>query len=179
MAFGKLRSISSCGAAHCSTFEISIKTLSPWSGGNTPRGYMHLMPQCLRTLKLIVLVFATRSLIYPDVDLPAQALLHNRPFLRLFTDGSCRHPTYPEAAHAGYAVVLDTSLSDASVPSLLATWQRTGQPPNELRVVHQGLVPGVQSINRAEVCAVYTSDFASRDGWALPRSRFGRTVHLL
>ena len=100
------------------------------------------------------LVFATRSLIYPDVDVPAQALLHNRPFLRLFTDGSCRHPTYPEAAHAGYAVVLDTSLSDASVPSLLATWQRTGQPPNELRVVHQGLVPGVQSINRAEVCAV-------------------------
>ena len=99
-------------------------------------------------------MFATRSLIYPDADVPAQALLHHRPFLRLFTDGSCRHPTYPEAAHAGYAVVMDTSLSDASVPSLLATWQRTGQPPNELRVVHQGLVPGFQSINRAEVCAV-------------------------
>ena len=108
-------------------------------------------PQGLEVNRLI---FATRSLLPPDMDVPCTPLLEARGFFRFFTDGSCSHPTVPDASHAGFAVVLDTSASDAMVPSLLAAWRATNQPPTELRVVHQGLVPGLQSINRAEVCAV-------------------------
>ncbi|CAE7035963.1 unnamed protein product [Symbiodinium sp. CCMP2592] len=100
------------------------------------------------------LIFATRSLQYPKVDLPTGPLLQGRGFLRFFTDGSCRHPAYPEASHAGYAVILDTSLDDATLPAIMERWRETAVPPCEFRVVDQGLVPGLQSINRAELCAI-------------------------
>ena len=105
-------------------------------------------------LEVSRLIFATRSLLPPNMDLPCAPLLEARNFLRFFTDGSCKYPEVPEASHAGFAVVLDTSVSDTMVPSVLANWRATNQPPTEFRIVHQGLVPGLQSINRAEVCGI-------------------------
>ncbi|CAE7392400.1 unnamed protein product, partial [Symbiodinium necroappetens] len=73
---------------------------------------------------------------------------------RFFTDGSCRHPSLPLVSHAGWAVVMDVTESESEIPGVLAEWRRTGQTPPVFQVVLQGLVPGVQSINRAEECAV-------------------------
>ena len=109
------------------------------------------MPENLEVNRL---VFATRALLMPSaVELDIDKI-GTRPFLRMFTDGSCRHPGVPDASYAGFAVILDTSPCDASIPGILHQWLTTGCPPNEFRVLCQGSVPGLQSINRAEVCAV-------------------------
>ena len=100
------------------------------------------------------LVFATRALLMPSAVELDMDKIGTRPFLRMFTDGSCRHPGVPDASYAGFAVILDTSPCDASIPGILHQWRSTGCPPNEFRVLCQGSVPGLQSINRAEVCAV-------------------------
>ncbi|CAE7242092.1 unnamed protein product [Symbiodinium sp. CCMP2592] len=100
------------------------------------------------------LIFATRALPCPTTEIGTYEEIGSRPFVRLFTDGSCRHPTVPEASLAAFAVVLDTSTCDEAIPGLLAKWRETAMPPTEFRVVCQGSVPGLQSINRAEVCAL-------------------------
>ncbi|CAE7631403.1 unnamed protein product, partial [Symbiodinium sp. CCMP2456] len=100
------------------------------------------------------LIFATRDLLLPQTTGIDQKAIGPRPFLRFFTDGSCRYPTFPDASFAGFAVLLDTSPSDDCIPALLAKWRSSGTPPREFRILHQGLVPGVQSINRAELCAI-------------------------
>ena len=100
------------------------------------------------------LIFHTRALPPPLPLPPALDLPGPRGFLRLFTDGSCQHPTLPLASRASFSVVVDTTTTDAEIPSLLAAWRNDGVLPPSFRVHCIGLVPGEQNIHRAELCAI-------------------------
>ena len=99
------------------------------------------------------LVFHARRLVAPRVPSPIREGYQRKRCARL-TDGSCLHPTCPIASRAAFAVVLDCSGDDAEVPTLLQSVRQQRSLPEQLLVVHQGLVPGVQNINRAEFCAI-------------------------
>ena len=58
------------------------------------------------------------------------------------------------ARHAGFSVVQDTFASRSQAAASLALWRSTGQLPSNFHVACMGLVPGSQSFNRAELCAV-------------------------
>ncbi|CAE7620120.1 unnamed protein product, partial [Symbiodinium sp. KB8] len=105
-------------------------------------------------LEVSRLVFATRKLLPPVVPAGLTALLRQRQCLRLFTDGSCSCPHLPEASRAAWAVVMDASEGDTEIPTLLQQWRLHRRLPTCFHVVDQGLVPGVQSINRAETIAL-------------------------
>ena len=105
-------------------------------------------------LEMPRLVFHTRRLVAPRVPSPIREGYQRKRCARLFTDGSCLHPTCPIASRAAFAVVLDCSGDDAEVPTLLQSVRQQRSLPEQLLVVHQGLVPGVQNINRAEFCAI-------------------------
>ena len=99
------------------------------------------------------LVFSTRS--FPDCVSPASlALLDSLPRLRFYTDGSCNHPQNVWARHSAWAVVVDLTSSDDDIALRLHCWRTTGQLPACFAVVCQGVVPGAQTINRAELCAI-------------------------
>ncbi|CAE7513200.1 hypothetical protein AK812_SmicGene15941 [Symbiodinium microadriaticum] len=117
--------------------------------------------------EVLHLIHQTRHLpptaVYPEV----QVLLQRRPFLRLFTDGSCVFPDCPDFRRAAFAVVLDASSMDEEIPQILQAWRTSGCLPPQLHVLTKGLVPGVQTINRAEICAVI---MAARFARAIPNS---------
>ena len=99
------------------------------------------------------LVFSTR--LFPSCTSPASIdLLNSLPRLRFYTDGSCNYPQNMWARHCAWSVVIDLSCSDADVEQRLLSWHRTGCLPQCFAVVSQGLVPGQQTINRAEQCAI-------------------------
>ncbi|OLP95288.1 hypothetical protein AK812_SmicGene22606 [Symbiodinium microadriaticum] len=105
-------------------------------------------------LEVSQLVYHTRSLPDPRVNWANWPQAGARGYLRFFTDGSCTQPDLPMVSRASFAVILDTTSSDIEVPGLLDDWRRTKLAPTQFTVVCQGLVPGQQSINRAEVCAI-------------------------
>ena len=76
------------------------------------------------------------------------------PRLRIFTDGSCMNPQSIWGKLASWAVILDTSQSDAEIPTHLHRWRLLGIPPSNFIIIAQGGIPGEQSINRAETCAL-------------------------
>ena len=98
------------------------------------------------------LTFASRRLTQ-GVNAQALPLAVGMTRLRLFTDGSCLFAEVPVARIAAYAVTLDLSMTDASIPPMLDMLSR-GQPCQPFAVVAQALVPRQQSIHRAEVCAI-------------------------
>ncbi|CAE6953142.1 FHL2 [Symbiodinium sp. KB8] len=74
--------------------------------------------------------------------------------LHLYTDGSCSNNTCPQARHAAWAVVIDT-MPDQSLPDPLPETKHLCQVlRGRFHVVSQGIVPGQQSIGRAEFCAI-------------------------
>ena len=127
------------------------------------------------------LVFSTRS--FPTCTSPASIdLLNSLPRLRFYTDGSCNHPQNMWARHCAWAVIVDLSSSDADVELRLQSWHRTGCLPQCFAIVCQGLVPGQQTINRAEYCAIVAvarlvqhSRHGRRKSSAIARSLFRNT----
>ena len=105
-------------------------------------------------LEVAQLIFHTRQLPAPALDLSRWGLPGSRGFLRFFTDGSCRRPKCPLTRHAAFSVVLDTTTSDDEIPTVLAEWRSSGVLPSQFAVISTGLVPRRQSIDRAELCAV-------------------------
>ena len=104
------------------------------------------------------------------------------PRLRVFTDGSCMNPQSMWGRLASWAVILDTSQSDHEIPTYLNQWRLTGQVPQCFIVIAQGGVPGEQSINRAETCALtVASQFVSAcqhpTGEVLTDSLFAMAEH--
>ncbi|CAE7237381.1 unnamed protein product [Symbiodinium sp. CCMP2592] len=123
-------------------------------------------------LEVPQLVFHTRRLPEPVVNFAVWPQLRRRNFLRLYTDGSCRHSGVSLAHHAGFAVVLDTSADDAVALEQLQQWREKTVVPTAFTVIVQGLVPGHQTINRAELCAVlqairaaWTGGFVDLEIW--------------
>ena len=110
------------------------------------------------------LIFHTRRLTPPQVDFTAWPRLAARGCIRMYTDGSCRHPGTSLAHHAGFAVVLDTTSADSEVLDCLDQWRQTAALPSGFAVIAQGLVPGHQTINRAELCGVLQALQAAHSG---------------
>ena len=100
------------------------------------------------------LIFASRKLPELQEDVPPALACAPSHRLQLFTDGSCSHSCVPVARHAGFSVVQDTFASQSQAAASLALWRSTGQLPCNFHVACMGLVPGSQSSNRAELCAV-------------------------
>ena len=102
---------------------------------------------------ITTLVFMSRQPPAPP-SLAAQAL-KDAGFSRLslFTDGTCAHPQIPQARHAAWSVVLDAADTPALREEAVRFWKETGQGPPCFQTWACGLVPGVQSINRAELVA--------------------------
>ena len=102
---------------------------------------------------ILTMVFATRPI--PKVPLDEALLLRQegRRELRFYTDGTCRHPTVPFARHAAWSVLLDCSTCDAQRAQAEAFWQATGTVPPCFQVRSCGLVPGKQTVARAEALA--------------------------
>ena len=100
------------------------------------------------------LIFATRRLQAPAPVPSIEEVCASRPFLRMFTDGSCCHPALGLASRAGFAIVVDMSTADCEIPCIVQQWRCHRQLPQCFRVHHLGLVPGEQNIHRAEICAV-------------------------
>ena len=102
---------------------------------------------------MVQLVFNSRP-VPTCVSATAVDLMNSLPRLRFYTDGSCSHPECPWARHCAWAVVLDLSHGQSDVEHRLQQWRDTRVLPPCFAVVAQGLVPGQQTINRAEQCAV-------------------------
>ena len=97
------------------------------------------------------LLWNSRSLPQPPC---LQNLLQQQPDAEhcLFTDGSCVYPTCPAARHAAWSVVFCNR--SAHVPDLRVVIDRPDLLQALFPVVAQGLLPGEQTIYRAEVAAL-------------------------
>ena len=99
------------------------------------------------------LVFASR----PAPAMPhaeAARLRQEQPvMLRFFTDGTCANPAIPFARHAAWSVVLDSAMDPTHRSAALEFWRRTSSIPPAFHVRACGLVPGRQTIARAEAWA--------------------------
>ena len=73
--------------------------------------------------------------------------------LKFFTDGTSANPEVPFARHAAWRVVLDSVLGPALQPPALEFWRHTSQLPPCFHVRACGLVPGRQTVARAEAWA--------------------------
>ena len=100
------------------------------------------------------LIFGTRRLAEPAADVPPHLIPAKGAILRLFTDGSCRHPTIPIASQAGFSVIQDIPPQDDSAHTSVDFWRVSGQAPPRFHVVSCGVVPGSQCSDRAECCAI-------------------------
>eukprot|EP00439_Symbiodinium_sp_Y106_P047455 s3639_g6.t1 len=102
---------------------------------------------------LLRLIWQSRALPGPPCEVN---LLHNfrNDCLRLFTDGSCSHPEVPTARHASWAVLLYTGPEPVEPELLLARWRGRALSSIFFHVVAQGVVPGEQTISRAEFIAL-------------------------
>ena len=128
-------------------------------------GPFAVMPEHVEVPKLVLSRRAMPSVHNP----PALTSAMQLPRLRLFTDGSCAHPQSTWGKLAAWAVVMDLTTCDEEILGLLHEWRRTGMLPPHFAVVAQGGVPGEQSINRAEACAI----LAARTGLS---TGYGRSV---
>ncbi|CAE7241088.1 unnamed protein product [Symbiodinium sp. CCMP2456] len=114
-------------------------------------GPFAVLPDSTEVLRLI---FQTRQLpatpqLPPNCHLPGP-----RGYFRLFTDGSCLFPEHAPFRRASFAVILDTTTADFEIPLELQKWRENQVLPDKFHVLSQGFVPGEQTINRAEICAV-------------------------
>ena len=74
--------------------------------------------------------------------------------LNLFTDGSCRHPSFPGLRYASYAIVLDSCIDDEERCHWARLFKTTGAIPPTLHTISQAMCTGPQSIHRAELFAL-------------------------
>ena len=102
---------------------------------------------------ILTLIFHTRPFPAWPLAPPAVSTFNNAPALTFFTDGSCKHPSQPRARHAAWAVVQDATTTEHERRAAIQLWRAAATQSPFFRVVDQGLVPGRQTIARAELCA--------------------------
>ena len=71
-----------------------------------------------------------------------------------FTDGGCTHPTVAEARLASWSVVRDFAENPAHACAMTSIAVQTQSPCPLLRPIDMGMVEGIQTISRGELCAV-------------------------
>ena len=102
---------------------------------------------------VLTLIYHTRAPPLIPTSPPAVTEWEGNPQLVFYTDGSCLHPAVPCARHATWALVQDTTASWCERGQAVQCWRMSGVPPPALQVLDRGVVPGQQTIGRAELCA--------------------------
>ena len=101
---------------------------------------------------VLSLVFHTRKPpLVPTQFCPVVCFGVNR--VRFFTDGTCKNPAVPYARHAAWSLIHDVAATHEQREQSLLCWRVTKATPPGLRLLDQGVVPGHQTISRAELCA--------------------------
>ena len=105
------------------------------------------------SVDVLTLVFQSR----PAPVLPAAEASRlagdRRSQLVCYTDGTCASPAISHARHAAWAVVCDDSTNAFSRDAAMQVWRADKLQPAYFSVRSQGLVPGRQTVARAELCA--------------------------
>ena len=71
-----------------------------------------------------------------------------------YTDGSCIHPELPVARFSAFAIVLDCATADYHRRDLARVHSSRATTPDTFLAVQVAVTPGLQTINRAEFCAI-------------------------
>ena len=102
---------------------------------------------------VLALLFASRP--PPSWPTNVEQLLGPQPALplRFYTDGTCMYPAEPRARHAAWAVVYDSHHGPEERAGAESRWVQHRVLPPTFLVASQGVVPGRQSVPRAELCA--------------------------
>ena len=100
---------------------------------------------------IVQLVFATRPVPAPPAAEAARLRSEPPAQLLCFTDGTCRHPCHPLARQAAWAVCIDSARTVEVQGDLF--WHATKLLPPTFHTRACGLVPGRQTIARAELLA--------------------------
>ena len=137
-----------------SLLEVIDKDCSEWFHCPYPGG--HAAEPFLR------LLWRSRSIIAPArvvSDIPSLTAAGE---VHMFTDGTCAHPTCPEARHAAWAVLLYVGPWPFPSAWVSQEWGHRPAASSWFAVVAQGVVPGVQTISRAEVLALCQAAWISK-----------------
>ena len=93
----------------------------------------------------------------PPPPMPEQEAAHLREegcaAISAYTDGTCAFPGLPHARHAAWGLVLNFASTPQQQDLAATFWRHTGCVPPCFQVRGQGLVPGKQTVNRAELLA--------------------------
>ncbi|CAE7736117.1 unnamed protein product, partial [Symbiodinium sp. CCMP2456] len=137
-----------------------FQALLNWIGDNNPHWIHAPFPVAHPDEGFLRLLWGSRILPSPPCVRP----LLDRQGARVhdfFTDGSCIHPTCPSARHAAWSVVMHQPCN--SVPDLRLLLDEPKLLPAVFPVVAQGLLPGEQTIYRAEVAALVQTAIIATD----------------
>ena len=145
-----------CGALHTKHHRLfacpaqaevrrPFQTVLDWIQEQLPR-WTHCAVPVLR------LIFQTRR-VSPSPCPLSLVDGYQLPVCNFYSDGTCANPHIAAARHAAWAVVLDCA-PNLDPNQLLLYLETNHHAPQSYHVVSQGLVPGVQSIDRAETLAL-------------------------
>ena len=145
IAFWNAQPLRISGRAHATAVEVLRVHRPEWV--NSPLATREDVED------ILTLVFQTRPHPKPPPPLADPCLFKGWPLLTFYTDGTCVHPSVPQARHSAWALVRDCSCTLAQRSGAISLWRREGVLPPSLCVVDRGFVGGLQSIQRAELTA--------------------------
>ena len=125
--------------------------LLAWVQANCPHWVHSPFPTRPEKEDFLRLLWHSRPLLEPP-SIADALTAQSQTTLQLFTDGSCAFPTCPAARHAAWSVVLRNPAIDAT--TLRALMSQTIAVGAAYPVLVQGLLPGDQTIFRAETAAL-------------------------
>ena len=131
-----------------------------WVQRHAPHWPYCAFPEQHQDVGVLRLVWGSRKV---GLSPPPVSLIHTFSLSTfvVYTDGACANNACPAARHAAFSVVLDCAPNSAP-EALLQFWRAEARVPPNYHVVQQGLVPGRQSIDRAELLALlHVCHFAS------------------
>ena len=102
---------------------------------------------------ILTLLFATRPPPAQPTREAAELQAAGREAITFYTDGTSSFPKDSMARQAAWAVVSDDAGSELARSVAIHAWTATGQIPAAFCVRSQGVVPGRQTVARAELCA--------------------------
>ncbi|CAE7442603.1 unnamed protein product [Symbiodinium sp. CCMP2592] len=118
----------------------------------SPEWFHCPFPSCHASEPFLRLLWHSRKVVAPprpELSIPS---LESAGEIHFFTDGTCAHPTIPEARHAAWAVLV--YIGPFAAEWLQQQWRQRDSIASCFAVVAQGVVPGQQTISRAEVLAL-------------------------